>query len=171
MYCRQCGKQLDEHEQFCTGCGTFSNIYAGFWKRLFAYFLDFLILQGVGIIVGFAVGAITAIIDPLAFESEAASQATQARLTPILVILIQLFFWLYCATMESQKQATLGKMALGIKVTDTNGNKISFARASARHFAKILSIIPIGFGFFMVAFTDKKQGLHDIITKCIIVNR
>jgi uncharacterized RDD family membrane protein YckC len=171
MFCKECGKQLNDMERFCTGCGTVVDRYAGFWKRLFAFLLDFLIMQGTGLAVGAAVGAFTAIIDPSAFESEAASQATQARLTPVLVILIQLFFWLYCATMESQKQATLGKMALGIKVTDTNGSRISFTRASVRHFAKILAIIPIGFGFFMVAFTDRKQGLHDMITKCLVVNR
>jgi uncharacterized RDD family membrane protein YckC len=171
MYCRQCGKELAEHEQFCTGCGLFTDKYAGFWKRLSAFLIDFLIMQCASFVIGAAVGAITAIIDPLAFESEAASHATQARLIPILIVLIQLFFWLYYATMESQKQATLGKMALGIKVTDTSGGRISFARASARHFAKIISIIPIGFGFFMVAFTDRKQGLHDMIAKCLVVNR
>ena len=70
---------------------------------------------------------------------------------------------------SSEYQATLGKMLLGLKVTDLKGRRISFLRATGRHFGKILSGLILGIGFFMIAFTKKKQGLHDIITECLVL--
>jgi uncharacterized RDD family membrane protein YckC len=78
--------------------------------------------------------------------------------------------WLYYAGMESSaNQATLGKMALGMKVTDLEGNRISFLRATGRYFAKIISALILLIGFIMVAFTEKKQGLHDMIASTLVV--
>lgn len=78
--------------------------------------------------------------------------------------------WLYEATMESSsKQATVGKMALGLKVTDEYGNRISFARASARYFSKILSRMILMLGYIMVGFTQRKQGLHDMIAGTLVI--
>ncbi len=72
---------------------------------------------------------------------------------------------------SSSQQATLGKIALGIMVTDLSGNRISFARASGRHFTKILSGIILYIGFIMAGFTEKKQALHDIIADCLVVKK
>jgi uncharacterized RDD family membrane protein YckC len=71
----------------------------------------------------------------------------------------------------SDNQATLGKMAIGIIVTDLNGNKISFGRATGRYFGKIISSVILLIGFFMAAFTEKKQAFHDIITGCLVVKK
>ena len=80
--------------------------------------------------------------------------------------------WLYFALMESSsKQATLGKMALGIIVTDLNGNRLSFGRATGRYFGKIISGAILMIGYIMAGFTEKKQALHDIIAGCLVVNR
>jgi len=77
--------------------------------------------------------------------------------------------WLYEALMESSSyQATLGKMIFGMKVTDLYGNRISFARATGRHFAKIVSLVTICIGFLMVGFTERKQGLHDMIAGTLV---
>jgi len=87
------------------------------------------------------------------------------------VTLIALFFggWLYEALMESSSyQATLGKMVCGMKVTDLYGNRISFGRATGRHFAKILSAMLLGVGYIMVAFTERKQGLHDLLAGTLV---
>lgn len=70
---------------------------------------------------------------------------------------------------SSAKQATLGKMALGIVVTDLEGARIGFGRATGRYFAKILSGLILGIGFLMAAFTERKQGLHDIIAGTLVV--
>jgi uncharacterized RDD family membrane protein YckC len=78
--------------------------------------------------------------------------------------------WLYYALMESSaKQATVGKMALGIIVTDLEGRGIGFGRATGRYFAKILSALILGIGFLMAAFTERKQGLHDMVASTLVV--
>jgi len=76
--------------------------------------------------------------------------------------------WIYEAAMESSsKQATLGKMALGLKVTDEQGRRISFARATARYFSKFISAI-LFIGYIMAGFTARKQALHDMIAGTLV---
>lgn len=89
------------------------------------------------------------------------------------LLAFQLFVgWLYEAGMESSKyQATLGKMALGMQVTDLNGQRISFGRATGRHFAKILSSMILMIGYIMVGFTERKQGLHDMLAGTLVVKK
>src|SRR5947199_10802714 len=78
--------------------------------------------------------------------------------------------WLYEAGMlSSSYQATLGKMALGLKVIDLEGRRISFARATGRHFAKVLSAIMLLIGFIMAGFTERKQALHDMIAGTLVI--
>jgi len=77
--------------------------------------------------------------------------------------------WLYFAILESTFQATLGKRALGLKVTGIDGEPISFGRASLRYFGKILSAAILSIGFLMAAFTKKKQALHDILASCLVI--
>ena len=78
--------------------------------------------------------------------------------------------WLYFALMESSnKQATVGKIALNIRVTDLNGNRISFGRATARYFGKYLSAMIAMIGFIMAAFTKRKQALHDILAETLVL--
>lgn len=137
--------------------------YAGFWKRLAAMILDGIILSVVSLpIVGIALGP--AIV----------SRNAALGVVGIVFLIMASFLleWLYFALMEcSTKQATLGKMALGIKVTDTAGNRISFGRATGRHFGKIVSGLILDAGFIMAAFTAKKQALHDIMADCLVVNK
>jgi uncharacterized RDD family membrane protein YckC len=90
----------------------------------------------------------------------------------MLFVVIAAAGWLYFALMESSsKQGTLGKMALSIVVTDVNGNRITFGRATGRYFGKILSGLILYIGYIMVAFTEKKQGLHDMIAGTLVVNK
>jgi uncharacterized RDD family membrane protein YckC len=81
--------------------------------------------------------------------------------------------WLYFAYLESgEKQATWGKQILGIYVTDLAGYRITFARASGRFFAKLISgLIPLGIGYVMAGFTERKQALHDMIASCLVLRR
>ena len=73
--------------------------------------------------------------------------------------------------LSSEWQATVGKRALGMVVTGVDGSRISFARATGRHFAKYISAIILFIGFIMAAFTAKKQALHDMIAATLVVNR
>ena len=93
-----------------------------------------------------------------------------------IVVLLSLFSivtgWLYYALFESSKHGgTLGKMAIGLKVTTPEGQRITFGRASGRYFAKIVSNMTIYIGYIMAGFTEKKQALHDILANCIVVKK
>ncbi len=136
--------------------------YTGFWKRFAAAIID-----GIVTMIGsFAVGLVFGIImvaggtdDPVVLEG----------MGNILGIILG---WIYFAVMESSPtQGTLGKMALGAKVTDLEGNKIGFGKATGRHFGKIISALILLIGFIMIAFTQKKQGLHDMMAGCLVVNK
>jgi predicted Zn finger-like uncharacterized protein len=135
--------------------------YGGFWKRFAAAIVDGLILMVVGFIIGGFIGFVYG-----------SATGRSAGGGPIGNLFGFILGWLYYAFMESSStQGTLGKMVLGIKVTDLYGNRISFGRATGRHFGKIISTILLFIGYLMVAFTSKKQGLHDMMAGCLVVNR
>jgi uncharacterized RDD family membrane protein YckC len=81
--------------------------------------------------------------------------------------------WLYHALLESSEwEGTAGKKALGLIVTDMEGRRVTFARASGRHFGKIVtSFIPLGIGYAMAGFTQKRQALHDILASCLVLRK
>jgi uncharacterized RDD family membrane protein YckC len=90
----------------------------------------------------------------------------------VLVITLIIINWLYCTILEKSKfQGTLGKQILGIKVTDLNYGKLTFSRSNARYWARYISIIIFLVGFILSAFTKKKQALHDIIAKTLVVKK
>lgn len=135
--------------------------YAGFWKRVGAFLIDMTIILVITFVIDFVYGAI--FYDVVANDSPAIDIFAE-----ILGVAIA---WLYFSLQESsQKQATLGKLALGIKVVDLSGEKISFGRATGRHFSRILSAILL-IGYIMVAFTKKKQGLHDMVASTLVINK
>ena len=152
------------------------NVYASFWRRLVAFMIDSIIvafpsmiLSGVGAAL-FAPKILSAMNANPSPESISALFSAYGFIL-VLNVVSALFFWLYYAFMESSaKQATLGKMAMGIKVVDEKGQRISFARATGRTFSKIISYTILYFGFFMAAFTKKRQALHDFIATTYVVN-
>ncbi len=104
--------------------------------------------------------------------AETLGGADPDAIEPIVQLFGLVFGWLYFAGMESSaKQGTLGKLALGIKVTDTAGMPIGFGRATGRHFGKILSTLIVLIGFIMAGVTERKQALHDLLAECLVVNR
>ena len=131
--------------------------YGGFWIRVLAYIIDFVILGAVQWAIFAALGL------PM-FEVDADATFGTANIVSIVLGIA------YFAGMESSSwQGTVGKHALGLIVTDTDGHRISFLRALGRYFAKILSAIILLIGFIMVAFTDRKQGLHDMICSTLVL--
>ncbi len=150
--------------------------YAGFWKRFVAYLIDDLVLSAAGVFVALIVGGIFGLSILSAFSGDADSTVAliAAALSAILLAIVGILIagWLYFALMESSaNQATLGKMALGIKVTDLDGNRISFGKATGRYFGKIVSSMILYIGFIMAGLTEKKQALHDIMAGCLVVNK
>ena len=154
--------------------------YAGFWKRLVAYFIDSIIISvasGILLIPFLAVvglGIFSMHDSDLSYDTDTAVGLIIAMIAGYLVLVagIAIAGWLYFALMESSsQQGTLGKMALGVKVTDLVGNRISFGRATGRYFAKMISSLTLGVGYLMAGFTQQKQALHDIIAGCLVVNK
>lgn len=138
--------------------------YAGFWIRFLAYVIDSLILSVVFCPLGFGVGMIG-----VAAEVDQNSPAW-AGVNILLNGVSILAGWIYFALMESSSwQATLGKKLLKLKVIDMNGYPISFGKATGRYFGKLLSSMICLIGFIMAAFTEKKQGLHDMLASTLVV--
>ncbi len=139
--------------------------YGGFWIRVVAAIIDAIILRIVVAPVGLIFGGLG-----MAGMMSGLPHAGLAVLGGGVTFILLVFgSWLYEAFMESSSyQATLGKMIFGMKVTDLNGNRISFERATGRHFAKWLSAMILGIGYIMVGFTERKQGLHDLIAGTLV---
>lgn len=96
-----------------------------------------------------------------------------AEFFAVLLLMVPLFVvaaWLYEAwTTSSSWQGTVGKKVFRLKVTDQAGNRISFGRSTGRFFAKFLSRALMHIGFIMIAFTERKQGLHDMLAGTFVV--
>ncbi|RPJ19973.1 MAG: RDD family protein [Planctomycetaceae bacterium] len=152
-----------------------SQPFAGFWKRVLAYLIDALLLGVVQSLLAIPILAIAIATSNNPPEDPEDSTMIAALLVGMAFFVIAVSIvvdWLYHALMESStRQATLGKMALGIVVVDMQGARISFGRATGRHFAKLISSFIIGIGFIMAGFTQQKQALHDILAQCLVMNR
>jgi uncharacterized RDD family membrane protein YckC len=139
--------------------------YGGFWIRVLAAIIDAIILRVVVAPVGMIFGG----LGMAGMMSGIPHRGLRFLGGGITIILLIFGSWLYEAFMESSSyQATLGKMIFGMKVTDLNGNRISFERATGRHFAKWLSTMILGIGYVMVGFTERKQGLHDVLAGTLV---
>lgn len=148
-------------------------IYAGFFRRALAFILDmFIVAFPTALVFGPMVMFQTLQLNAQPTEAS----AMQASLLGFTLLGWQVaavvLTWLYFALMESSKyQATLGKMALGIKVVGKEGARISFARATGRFFAKALSYLILYIGFIMAGFTNRKRALHDLISETYVVKK
>lgn len=184
MFCPMCGKKNIEEASFCQHCGKSIPIldteekpsssptsatpvsglavpqtkYAGFWLRFLAYLIDSMVI-GVGLSV-------------LYFALNLHSEMPVPGQGFVFVLLSWAFIWAYHAQMESSKyQATLGKIVVGIIVTDLNGDRISFGKATGRFWGKLVSGLILGIGYLMAGFTKSKQALHDELTGCLVVRK
>lgn len=154
--------------------------YAGFWLRLVAHLIDSFII-GVAVLfllvpIFFLMGGV-ALFSSLPREMGAHPDPAQVGAVLSFIFMLAglglLGQWLYFAYLESgEKQGTWGKQMLGIYVTDLAGYRVTFARASGRFFAKLISgLIPLGIGYIMAGFTERKQALHDMIASCLVLRR
>jgi uncharacterized RDD family membrane protein YckC len=153
-------------------------VYAGFWMRFLAWVIDTILLGIVSVIIMIpflGVMGVTAFTSAGEGDYESGSPGLMIALFStylFAIIAIAAVGWLYFALMESSaKGGTLGKLALGLRVTDLNGNKISFGRATGRYFGKIVSGAILYIGYIMAGFTQQKQALHDIMAGCLVVRK
>ena len=154
--------------------------YAGFWLRFVAIIIDGIII---GVVQSFVFVPILAALglgfansmdtmdlsDPNQAAGLMASISAMMGGYWILSITISV---LYSTFMESSKlQATVGKLALGLKVTDLQGGKLDFSKALVRNLCKIISNITLLVGYIMAGFTEKKQALHDMIASTLVLKK
>ncbi len=151
--------------------------FAGFWLRFVACLID-------GALLGAILGAVFIPILLLGgFGAALQSMATRDHQPDPAAIFafassIALFVgasvlagWLYYAYFESSEwQGTVGKKVMNLVVTDLEGNRVSFGRASGRYFARFITkLIPLGIGYILAGITEKKQALHDMIASCLVL--
>jgi len=201
MFCSKCGANVQNGATFCSACGqpvpavgvvsaptSVTPViaarprveYAGFWLRFVAVIIDGIVLWIVGAVITFPLVGAMGLRGMMrgGFGTYGSGPATPADVLPFVSIIFRLILislvlrWLYYALLESSSwQATLGKKALGLEVTDMEGRRISFGRATGRTFAKIISAMILYIGFMMAGFTEKKQALHDMIAGCLVIRK
>lgn len=146
--------------------------YAGFWRRFAAAIIDNIIVILAGIIVFFIAALCWGFFVGVSGGSEIDIENVSDDIYNLWfwsLVFITSFFY-YTVMEASKRQATVGKLAMGIRVTDMIGGRIPFARAAGRFIAKILSNFLL-IGFIMIAFTEKKQGLHDQMAGTLVMSR
>lgn len=156
--------------------------YAGFWLRFVAAIIDgiiigcinWIILTPILVAIGFSVPGgfpFSGLSSPDEIDI-AALVATISAMFGIAWIVKHIVDLLYHSFMESSKfQGSVGKLALGIIVTDTSGAKLDFTKALVRNLCKIISGMILLIGYIMAGLTEKKQALHDIIASTLVVKK
>ena len=145
--------------------------YAGFWRRFAAYMIDQALIAWAlnefwGSFFNFARASFAEQrdFDIYRYWETIATVCMWALTIPLVTM--------YHAGMESSPlQATMGKFAVGIYVTDLQGQRISFKKAAGRIFGKFISGAILGIGYLMAGFTEKKQALHDSMSGCLVMRR
>lgn len=191
-FCNNCGAQNVATAPVCGKCGAVQGLvsqaapasvavpplvvrqvqltpsvqYAGFWLRFVAVLIDGILIQlvvwPISLLPG-VMSSLSAVFLPTLWPGLHPAHMSGRFGLAIIVS------WIYKAGMESSlQQATLGKTAMGLKVVDIYGCRISFARASARYFAKLVSMIFL-IGYIMAGFTERKQALHDMIADTLVL--
>jgi uncharacterized RDD family membrane protein YckC len=126
-------------------------VYAGFWRRFAALLIDSLLVGAVAFFIGIVLGIVV---------GASGRDEIPGGWSALVDIATVIGWFLYFALMESSSlQATVGKIALGIQVTDLEGNRLTFGRALGRNLAKIISVLTLFIGFVIAAFTERKQAL------------
>jgi uncharacterized RDD family membrane protein YckC len=176
MLCPKCGTTNPDGAKFCISCQCSLDsipdaaasapgevLYAGFWERFAALFIDNILLAVMTIPVFVVIGTIAGLTGA-GNPSSLDALIIAAYLLPLLLSAA------YFILMESGMQgSTFGKRLLKLRVVDTGGNRIGKGRALGRWLAHALSYITLYIGFFIQPFTAKKQALHDMVSGTAVV--
>lgn len=184
MFCTKCGSEVNSDAKFCGKCGNITEVqtsvpqgnaqesvaqgsqvatirYAGFWVRYAAGFLDGIITT----VIAVAVSMVFFLLAPFSVDDELSNGS---------LIVFLLLFWGaifgYFIIFTYKKGATLGKMAVGIKVISADDGRLGLGKVFLREtVGKVLSYVTLYIGYIMAAFTEKKQALHDKIAQTYVV--
>lgn len=191
IVCPGCGKTSDAAAPYCQNCGRplaaaqppaatppFTSApvpaaqppaaalgYAGFWIRFVAFLIDACVLTVAFLPLRILFGIRFWGLGRPVYGAPFFGIIFFASIFRLIVN------WLYFAGLESSPwQATLGKLALGLRVVDLEGRRISFGQATGRFFGKILSAMIFCIGFIMAGFTARKQALHDMLAGTYVLH-
>lgn len=194
MYCSKCGNTLADNSAFCNLCGqpTYAaplaiglaggappRPFAGFWLRFVAYVIDAMVLGVISTPIVLGAGVLMGVGEAIRDMRRGGSE-WDSGMPPVIMGFIALCAligvvgtWLYHALLESSEwQGTLGKKVMGLEVTDLAGARVTFGRATGRHFAKfITSLIPLFIGYILAGFTEKRQAVHDMLASCLVLRK
>lgn len=155
--------------------------YAGFWLRFVAFVIDAIVLSVFYLLVILPLYTFLGPAHPNMeevppdpsgiVEQTGRIQYIQSMVDFSQLILFVVAFFYYVYMESSRYQATFGKLALELKVTDENGYPLNFIKALIRNASKIISTLTFFIGYIMAAFTKRKQALHDRIAKAIVIKK
>lgn len=186
-FCQWCGADIESVQSRPVSApvpeedeGPDVGVYAGLGRRLVAFIVDLILILLIDLVVAGALGLFRGFQNLFFYAvqqvpvAELTNEGTTAALFGSIIaaygITLVVVPWVYYAGFESSRsQATPGKVLMKLVVTDIEGNKPSFARTTLRFFWKYLSALLIFIGFLMIAFTRKHQGLHDILSGCLVL--
>jgi uncharacterized RDD family membrane protein YckC len=192
MNCERCQAEVPDNARFCQACGapvapvpaamgTFVGsgaahaepIHAGIWRRIGAASIDGVLLMVVFLpfMASFMVSRFGADLAGLELTGDPATTLRElARQMQPLTFTFALVTWLYFALMEtSPKQASLGKMVVGVRVTDLDGHRLSLWRSAGRSALRYLTWALFPPLLIIAAFTPRKQALHDLAARTVVV--
>jgi uncharacterized RDD family membrane protein YckC len=156
-----CTKCKDRVAREMAGAAPVARLrYAGFWIRFVAYIVDGILLNVVNTIIGLPFG-----ITPFSSDVDPAKAGMVLFVSFIQIVVGILYYTIFVG----KAGATPGKMALGLKIVRSDGSPVGFGRACGRYFSYILSALIFAIGFLMIAFSDEKKGLHDIVCDTRVV--
>ena len=144
--------------------------YAGFGIRLLAWLIDFLVLLFLSFIIALISGFFIAFL--LIYVSIVSADSSIVRFLSDFIggfigfsvnLLYFTLFW------SSKFQGTPGKILLGLKIVDANGNKISYSTALIRYISTFISSLLLGIGYLLIIFDGKKQALHDKFASTYVI--
>lgn len=145
---------------------TSGNLYAGFWRQLWGGSLDIVIAMLSFSILFILVFAALVTISP------EISNYPLDTLSPWFKFTSFLYYFLYRTVfIASPYRATYGMKAVNIFITDLEENRISFPRAVIRELLTYVSSCFLWLGYLIIPFTEKKQGFHDMLTKCLVLKK
>ena len=147
--------------------------YGTVQQRILAFILDGMILL---IVLGVIEAVGLPVFDDIGINEIVVDGATEAQRQieysiPGIVVTLALFWGYFVGFEVSKYEATPGKIAMALRVTDMEGRRVGVIRATVRHFAKFLTIATLSIGFFIAIFTRKRQTLHDLIAGCVVISK
>jgi uncharacterized RDD family membrane protein YckC len=192
--CASCGSHRQADDRFCLFCGDVlvaaekrngtspqmytvakprsdstpaAFEYAGFWLRFLAGAVD-MILEALGALL--LTLAIDFLLQRFGRQFDIDPWDSKVLTGGAFILIWAVGSWLYCAFAESSSwRATIGKRLLGLQVISLDGGRMSFGRATERHFMKFLSLFCLMIGFLMPAWTARRQALHDMPCDAIVI--